>query len=209
MFTYLYHLDSIGLDAEGVESALPLASWDMKFPTNADDAKWEASRFANQSSAPPDSNGYSDMTFVLLRRELTMLLHSLLPRLRTSSFEYLNELFQQAMGHLKIRYLQDLDYNQPIQKVVACYTNIFQAKIRLLLDHAHIRYERRGTADDEAKLVPFMSIIVRVSFADCYFLGSFKALFISSSRSSSSRTNSHHTTGIGSSAALCSGTLQL
>ncbi|KAF9872334.1 hypothetical protein CkaCkLH20_10161 [Colletotrichum karsti] len=81
-------LDSPVYNLEGADSGLPFIS-DTQPAANANNSQWTPTRFAKPSSVPPDIEGITDMSFVLVRNCLCKTMQSITRRRNGSSPEEL------------------------------------------------------------------------------------------------------------------------
>ena len=118
----------------GTESCLPSTS-DTQPPQNANESEWHASRFANPSSVPT-SEGFTDMTFVLVHRiiaETTRKIAGTDPL----DFEGRENILRQAEAEIQGMYAYNTD--DPENRIVAAYTEIRISSLRLTNEFRQIQ----------------------------------------------------------------------
>ncbi|KAN0107928.1 Fungal specific transcription factor domain containing protein [Hyaloscypha variabilis] len=130
IWNHLYCLDAMALSFYGAEPCLPPTS-DAQPPQNANEIEWHTSRFANPSSVP-SSSGFTDMTFILAHRLIAESTQSLAD-VDPLDFEKREFIIGQAETNLRRNY--DYDTADPSHKVVAAYTEVRIASLRLSNQH--------------------------------------------------------------------------
>jgi Fungal specific transcription factor domain len=102
LWNQLILLDEKAIVLQGATSVLGFA-WDTRLPGNSNDEAWNTSPSAKPSDAPKPTVAFSQMTFVLLKREILAVLCPLRRNLRTRSYE--EQMRHIAIGHKKARAL--------------------------------------------------------------------------------------------------------
>ncbi len=133
---HLVLLDDQAFNGEGFESGLDLVGCDdVLRPVNADDSGWAASRFAKPDSAPAEQDGFTEMTFVIVRDELfeTGRRITKSSSLEVSSRE-LHRLVDETESRLRRKFLNQVDSTDPFQAVTLSYFKANIANLRLLVE---------------------------------------------------------------------------
>jgi hypothetical protein len=136
IWNHICCLDAWALSSFGAESCLPATS-DTRPPINANDHDWHASRFAKPSEAPLDVPGIKDMTFALVNRGISDVIHKL-AHLRTDSFEERENLLRQTETDLNTRYLGNIDRSSPPETVIVAFIEVSFSSLRLSIRHRQI-----------------------------------------------------------------------
>jgi hypothetical protein len=110
-------MDHPMFNIEGSESAFNTLPWTPR-PTNANDCQWRPHRFVTPVREPPDVDGFTDMTFVLLRREQLVLVQEVSKHLGTLDPEDLKEMIADSADALQRKYLSHMDDRNPMHAVV-------------------------------------------------------------------------------------------
>jgi hypothetical protein len=79
-------LDQKAIALEGLESALGY-SWDTQLPANVSDSSWNISRYAKPSETPVFTGAFSNVTPLLLKRQLLAVLCPLRQNRKTRTYE--------------------------------------------------------------------------------------------------------------------------
>jgi len=118
----------------GHESSLPAS--DTQPPINANDAEWQASRFAKSSELPKETFGVKDMTFVLVHRQLADFTRGVSKR-DMKDFRGKEELIGGMEERLKNTYLCGLERSDVKQSVIIAFVEVKLSILRL-----SIRYQQ-------------------------------------------------------------------
>ena len=140
MWNHLVYLDSRGLDMQGAESGLSALTCDTKLPRNTNDSDWEGTQFMKKSAEPLSKVGFTDMAFVIIRREMTCILQTLLRLTDSQKFEQYQTSIVKKSEEMELRYLRHFDPNDPIQRMVTSLTRLYFAQLDLVARQLYIKY---------------------------------------------------------------------
>jgi hypothetical protein len=131
-----------GYENEGIDCIVPIASVTNLAPMNADDITWEEWLYTKFAPRPVDKQGYTDMTFAVVRPQLALLMASMLTQIAHLTTEQSAALLGQARTELTLRYTQYFDLEQPMQKLVEAYIRLYLETISLAVDIGHVKHGR-------------------------------------------------------------------
>ena len=118
------------------------------YPINANEEDWAAWLHTQLSPPPRDQSGFSDMTFVILRRQLATLMQMLLNEIPSLSVERAETILQKARDEVD-EYLSPPSERQvgpqtmQMYKIVQSSTQLHLEKISLVIDISHVKYGRK------------------------------------------------------------------
>lgn len=119
LWNHLMYLDHPAFNGEGATSGLDQIT-SVRPPTNADDDQWVPTRFGKQDSAPPDSEGFRDTSWVVARGVIFGVTRRLIQlQKQGASQEELVRAAGEARSYIKRKFLDPLDETQPLQAVLA------------------------------------------------------------------------------------------
>ncbi|KAH8882404.1 hypothetical protein GQ53DRAFT_831536 [Thozetella sp. PMI_491] len=133
-----------GYENEGIDCIIPIASVMNLAPMNADDITWEEWLYTKFAPRPVGKQGYTDMTFAVVRPQLALLMTSMLTQIAHLTTEQSAALLGQARTELTLRYTQHFDLDQPMQKLVEGYIRLYLETIKLAVDIGHVKHGREG-----------------------------------------------------------------
>jgi hypothetical protein len=140
MWNHVFYLDSRGLDIQGAELGLAAFTYDTKPPKNANDDEWEGTRFMRKSSEPVSRVGFTDMTFVILRREMTCIQQRVLRMTDSQKYDTYQKAMAKKREEIELRYLRHFDLSQPFQRMVAALTRMTFVQIDLVARQLYVKY---------------------------------------------------------------------
>ena len=132
-WNHLCCMDSVALGCYGAESSLP-AHTDTVPPKNVDDRDWQASRYATPKSVPLAVNGFTEMTFVLVNRELADLTRQL-SHVSANDLVTKENLIVKTESSLHEKYFKHVDRSDPCQTIVTAFSEDKIMNLRLILRH--------------------------------------------------------------------------
>jgi hypothetical protein len=140
MWNHVFYLDSRGLDIQGAELGLAAFTYDTKPPKNANDNEWEGGRFMRKSAEPVSKVGFTDMTYVILRREMTCILQRVLRMTDSQKYDQYQKAMAKKREEVELRYLRHFDLKQPLQRMVAALTRMSFSQIDLVARQLYVKY---------------------------------------------------------------------
>jgi Fungal specific transcription factor domain len=132
IWNYLSYLDARSLDTTGAECSLSTLFWDTQLPRNANDKQWEASRFATPSSLPRVAIGFTDMTFVILRGELTNTMRNIIKPTGPETSDDLETFIKREGVRLHERFSKHLNLQEPLQRLVGAVCEMSISRLHLM-----------------------------------------------------------------------------
>lgn len=144
-WNHLSYLSIKGYEIDGIDSYIDGTT--SLYPVNVNDADWEAWLHTQLSPPPQDRVGFSDVTFVILRRQLATLMQNLLNEIPYLSVERAETILQKARDEVGEYFLPQSEHQGPQQaqmhKLVQCLTQLYLDKISLAIDIGHVKYGRK------------------------------------------------------------------
>ncbi|OLN95814.1 hypothetical protein CCHL11_02766 [Colletotrichum chlorophyti] len=141
-------LDNPVYNLEGADSSLPFVS-DVQPAQNANDNQWVPTRFAKPGSAPPDRDGITDMSFVLVRQQLFKTMHSVICKRNEFNSDVLSRIIDQSENYIKTKFIAHADGNSPRDTFLAIYFRATTKIMRLLIGNMAAR--STGTQDPTSR----------------------------------------------------------
>jgi hypothetical protein len=135
-WNHLVCLDALAISSYGAESCLP-ASSDSRPPQHANDGDWLPSRFVKPSSVPSNCDGLTDMTFVLVHREIADLVRNL-SNIYCLDFQAKEEVIRQTETKLKEGYLAGINPTNRAQTIIAALVEVKFSSIRLSIRYYQV-----------------------------------------------------------------------
>ena len=129
-------LDALAISSYGGESCLPACS-DSRPPQHADGGDWSPNRFAKPSSVSSDREGITDMTFVLVHREIADVTRNL-SNIYCLDFQSKEEVIRQTETKLKEGYLNGIDPTNRAQAAIAAFVEVKFSSIRLSIRYSQV-----------------------------------------------------------------------
>ncbi|TDZ15645.1 Aurofusarin cluster transcription factor aurR2 [Colletotrichum orbiculare MAFF 240422] len=136
---------------EGADSGLPYIS-DVRPATNANDSQWTPTRFAKPGSAPPDQEGITDMSFVLVRQHMCRTMQSIVEKRNESTSEDLSRLVEQANAFLKAKFMNHVVANSQLQTLLVSYYRSSLRTMGMLIMQTHAQQSGGSDADFRANI---------------------------------------------------------
>ena len=130
LWTYFMVLDQPGYNAEGSESLFDAVPWNTR-SLNVNDHDWPSHRFVKADQVPPDAQGFTDMTFALVRRELYFLSRELRNMPRSIELYRRIAMIDEFEHKIREKYTNHMDDCQPMQCVIRRYTECFLDDVRI------------------------------------------------------------------------------
>lgn len=129
LWWHIYMLDYHSAEYHGSEYAIVEGNYDTKLPQNINDEDISP----EMEEPPPDRQGFTDMTFCLMRCEIAQSnrrIHSLGSEVEIATRE---SMAQQLNQRIEERYLKDCTLDSPFGWVTATVTRLMLAKLWLAL----------------------------------------------------------------------------
>jgi len=121
-------------------------------PTNADDDSWKAHRFAKPGSGPPDVEGFTDMTFVIIRRIMYGTTRSVArASCRGVPNEELFSMADEAESWIKARFFSQGNDRDAFQVVTLSYFRMMVQTLRLFLELKVRRRQQAQNAEQDTQ----------------------------------------------------------
>lgn len=123
-------LDQPGYNAEGSESVFDTKPWNSR-SLNVNDHDWPSHRFVKADQVPSDAQGFTDMAFALIRRELYSLSREL--RNMGKSVEHRDRaaMIDEFEERIRERYTDRMDDRHPMQRMTSLYAECHLEEERL------------------------------------------------------------------------------
>lgn len=147
VWTYFLVLDSPFYNCEGAESVFDTLPWTPR-PINANDEQWPAHRFVKPDQVPTDGEGFTDMTFVIVRREQLLLMREVARHVETAEPQELIAIVVESDSAIRRKYLDHLTERDPMQAVILGYYRAQLKCIRLACEVAAIQKKPQAMAAD-------------------------------------------------------------
>lgn len=93
-----------------------------------------------KSAEPVSKVGFTDMTFVILRREMTCIFQRVLRMTDSQKYDQYQKAMTKKREEIKLRYLRHFDPNQPFQEMVAAMTRMTFLQIDLVARQLYVKY---------------------------------------------------------------------
>ena len=149
-------LDVKALESQGAEPETFELESDTSLPQNSDDASWDPCEYSPK--APQAESGFTEMTFTLVQSELTSLLQLLLndarslPKDAKTYVELRDNQLQQAKERIQIKYLNNVDMKDPIQRMTFAFTDLTFCKIWLMIHQPLLKLPyKKGEVSQDLK----------------------------------------------------------
>ncbi|EXF86439.1 hypothetical protein CFIO01_00136 [Colletotrichum fioriniae PJ7] len=143
VWTHFEIMDNPVYNLEGADSGLPSIS-DVQPAKNANDSQWIPNRFAKPGSTPPDQDGITDMSFVLIRQHLFKTMQSVTRRRNDTSPEELNRIIDQTENFIKAKFISHVDGSSASHAIIVSYFRSSMRSMRLLVDTVVARHTGAG-----------------------------------------------------------------
>jgi hypothetical protein len=148
VWTYFLVLDSPTYNGEGAESVFDTLPWTPR-PINANDEQWPAHRFVKPDQVPADADGFTDMTFVIVRREQLLLTREVARHVATAEPQDLMAIVAESDSAIRRKYLDHLTERDPMQAVIMGYYRTSIKCLRIACEVAGLQ-KRHQTMPAEA-----------------------------------------------------------
>ncbi|KAI1083477.1 hypothetical protein F5B20DRAFT_407250 [Whalleya microplaca] len=132
IWMYFLALDGPVFNCEGAESLFD-TSW-IPRARNANDSQWPAHRFIKADQIPPDAEGFTDMTYPLMRIEWMCLLREIRRMSKSSEPHKILSVISQFDAAMRRKFTNHMDKNDPMQVICLKWHNCYFDEIRLHSD---------------------------------------------------------------------------
>lgn len=123
-------LDQPSYNSEGAESLFDIIPW-HKRSLNVNDHEWPSHRFVKTNEVPQDTEGFTDMTFAIVRRELLYLSRELRKIAKSTKHHDRASIIDEFENVIKRKYINHLDARHPMQDFISQYTECYLDGVRL------------------------------------------------------------------------------
>ncbi|KAK7982011.1 hypothetical protein PG988_004249 [Apiospora saccharicola] len=122
LWTYFLVMDQPIYNSEGAESLFDTLPW-IPRPVNANDNQWPPHRFMKPEQVPADADGFTDMAFANIRRELYYMSREVGRLFRMTEPERLLAIITDCDSAIRKKYIDHMNVQSPMQAViVGCYS---------------------------------------------------------------------------------------
>jgi hypothetical protein len=147
IWNHLMFLDHPAFNGEGAVSGLDLVS-NVQRCVNANDDQWTPAR---STAAPPDADGFTDMSLVIMRSELFVNMRRLIKLQKEGTQEDLARAVQDHKRFMTRKFLTGLDESDPMQAVLGSYVRSGLAYHQLFSDFVAAKKSRQADIEQQAK----------------------------------------------------------
>ncbi|KAK9771197.1 putative Bikaverin cluster transcription factor bik5, partial [Seiridium cardinale] len=153
LWNHFMMLDHPTMNLEGAESAFNLLPWTPR-PTNANDDQWPPHRFGTAAKAPPDADGFTDLTFVIIRREQLLLSKEIARLMGIMKPEEMRAFIIESDKTVTSKYLSHKEDGNPMHAVVEGFYRAYHLCIRIFGEELVMKSnpERKKKEDAESIL---------------------------------------------------------
>lgn len=153
VWNHLMFLDHPAFNGEGAVSGLDLVS-DVQPCVNANDGQWMP---AGSAAAPPDADGFTDMTLVIMRSELFANMRRLIKLQKDGTHSDLVRAVEKHKKFMARKFMTGLDENDPMQAMLASYVRSGLTYHQLFSDFVAAKQSKQADMEQQAKCVPLQS----------------------------------------------------
>ena len=139
LWNQLILLDQKAIALQGAISILAFP-WDTKLPANVNDEAWNTSPSAKPSDTPTLTGAFSQMTFILLKREVLAVLCPLRQNLRTRPYAQQMQHIEAGHGRARALFGNVPEDMKPLATFAHSITEIEFGLLRLMAGEALIRF---------------------------------------------------------------------
>ncbi|KAF1916640.1 fungal-specific transcription factor domain-containing protein [Ampelomyces quisqualis] len=164
-------LDARASEDHGCDPTIVEAQFDTKMPLNANDADLRP----DMTDFPEEHNGFTDMTFCLLRFEVANIFRRILyvppgPNRCTDFFADLSiaekeKWITECHARMEEKYLQNMDMTIPLCWVTATISRLIMSKMWLIVYHPHQRKDGGATLPQETKDKLFITSLENIEYS--------------------------------------------
>ncbi|KAL6161849.1 hypothetical protein ACJBU6_00947 [Exserohilum turcicum] len=150
-------LDARSSEDHGCDPTIAEALFDTKMPLNINDADINP----DMTEFPPERQGFTDMTFCLLRFEITDMMRRITyaptavnkcnEHFAHLSIKEKEEWITECHQALEVKYLKDCDMTMPMCWVSATVARLIVSKVWLIIYHPHQRKDGGATLPQETR----------------------------------------------------------
>ncbi|KAF2032847.1 hypothetical protein EK21DRAFT_98671 [Setomelanomma holmii] len=164
-------LDARSSEDHGCDPTIVEAQFDTKLPLNVNDTDLDPS----MTEFPEERQGFTDMTFCLLRFEVANIFRRILyvppgPNQCTEFFagltiEQKEKWITQCHQRLEEKYLSNMDMSIPLCWVTATISRLIMSKMWLIVYHPHQRKDGGATLPQETKDKLFITSLENIEYS--------------------------------------------
>lgn len=130
LWTYFLVMDQPTYNSEGAESLFDTLPW-IPRPVNANDNQWPPHRFMKPEQVPADADGFTDMAFANIRRELYYMSREVGRLFRMTEPERLLAIITDCDNAIRKKYIDHMNVQIPMQAVIVGYYSFYHRCLRI------------------------------------------------------------------------------
>lgn len=139
MWNHLLLMDNQYYTGEGSEAVFDLVS-NVYRSTNANDDDWNPTRFAKDDTGAEDRDGWTEMTFPIIRQEILSIQRRVLKlKMQDSSSDLIYRALDDDEAYLNRKFLVHLDEADPMQLVTLSRARAYMRWTRFQVDLGFVK----------------------------------------------------------------------
>jgi hypothetical protein len=152
MWGHFAVLDNQVFNGEGVDSGMSLLS-DVQPPINANDDQFPPSRFLKPEDAPNGQEGFTDMTFILMRAQVYKAMQVLHKKGALANADLVRQTMDDTEAYLKSRFINHMAGDSPMERFTISYNKVNMMYMRVFFNYKIAALAGTADADVRAKSV--------------------------------------------------------
>lgn len=148
LWTYFMVMDQPIYNSEGAESLFDTLPW-ISRPVNANDNQWPPHRFMKPEQVPVDADGFTDMAFANIRRELYYMSREVGRLFRMTETERLLAIIANCDSAIRKKYIDHMNVQSPMQAVIVGYYSFYHRCLRTNIEVTAVKSRARSEMPED------------------------------------------------------------
>ncbi|KAK8011197.1 hypothetical protein PG990_010162 [Apiospora arundinis] len=148
LWTYFLVMDQPTYNSEGAESLFDTLPW-VPRPVNANDNQWPPHRFMKPEQVPADADGFTDMAFANIRRELYYMSREVGRLFRMTEPERLLSIITDCDNAIRKKYIDHMNVQNPMQAVIIGYYSFYHRCLRINVEVTAVKSRAQSEMPDD------------------------------------------------------------